>query len=140
MPKRYEVRERSFINGRLCEPGDIVTLEIDGPGSNLRLLDTTSQGSGAGKQSAGALVPPFAAARTGGGKFLVKDAEGQVAGDFTGTKAEAEAEAERLNAGAQSSIAPPPAQVDAGGLPTPTIPATEAGGAGDEEGSGLPDA
>lgn len=35
MAKHYKVLERSFINGRLCEPGDIVSLEIDSPGSHL---------------------------------------------------------------------------------------------------------
>lgn len=37
MPKEYEVLERAFINGRLCEPGDVVTLEIDNPGGHLKL-------------------------------------------------------------------------------------------------------
>ncbi|WP_313338500.1 hypothetical protein [Stutzerimonas nitrititolerans] len=36
MAKRYEVLERAFINGRLCEPGDVVSLEIDSPGSHLK--------------------------------------------------------------------------------------------------------
>ncbi|MBK59428.1 MAG: hypothetical protein CML01_11570 [Pseudomonas sp.] len=35
MAKRYKVLERAFINGRLCEPGDVVSLEIDSPGSHL---------------------------------------------------------------------------------------------------------
>jgi hypothetical protein len=35
MAKHYKVLERSFINGRLCEPGDVVSLEIDSPGSHL---------------------------------------------------------------------------------------------------------
>lgn len=48
----------------------------------------------------------FAAARTGGGRFLVKDEKGQVVGDFTGSKAEAEAEAARLNAGGELNPAP----------------------------------
>lgn len=38
------------------------------------------------------------------GKFVVKDATGQMVGTFSGTKAEAEAEAERLNQG--GDIAP----------------------------------
>ena len=37
MPKQYEVLERSFINGRLYEPGEVVDLEIDNPGSNLKM-------------------------------------------------------------------------------------------------------
>ncbi|KIQ60181.1 hypothetical protein [Pseudomonas fluorescens] len=39
MPKHYEVLERSFINGRLYEVGDTVTLEIDSPGGNLKLAE-----------------------------------------------------------------------------------------------------
>lgn len=35
MAKHYKVLERAFINGRLCEPGDVVSLEIDSPGSHL---------------------------------------------------------------------------------------------------------
>lgn len=35
MAKHYKVLERSFINGRLCEPGDVVSLEIDSPGGHL---------------------------------------------------------------------------------------------------------
>lgn len=59
----------------------------------------------------------FVAARTGGGKFLVKDDQGRVVGDFTGSKAEAEAEAARLNAGGDlnappASDAPPPGDGD----------------------------
>ena len=38
MSKRYEVLERSFINGRLYEPKETVVLEIDSPGSNLKEL------------------------------------------------------------------------------------------------------
>lgn len=40
MPKHYEVLERSFINGRLYEVGEVVTLEIDSPGGNLKLADS----------------------------------------------------------------------------------------------------
>ena len=39
MPKRYEVLERSFINGQLYEPGETLTLEIDSPGGNLKLAE-----------------------------------------------------------------------------------------------------
>lgn len=41
----------------------------------------------------------YVAARGAAGKFVVKDAAGQVVGAFTGNKAEAEAEAARLNEG-----------------------------------------
>lgn len=36
MAKHYEVLERAFINGKLCEPGDVVVLEIDRPCSHLK--------------------------------------------------------------------------------------------------------
>ncbi|MCE4056299.1 hypothetical protein [Pseudomonas sp. Au-Pse12] len=49
----------------------------------------------------------YVAARGAAGKFVVKDAAGQMVGAFTGNKAEAEAEADRLNAGGE--LNPPPA-------------------------------
>ncbi len=99
MPKRYEVLERSFINGRLYEPGETVVLEIDGPGSNLKLasnkaVDAPATGKDENHQDDG-----YVAARGAAGKFVVKDAAGMTVGIFTGNKAEAEAEAARLNAG-----------------------------------------
>lgn len=97
MPKSYEVLERSFINGRLYEPGETVVLEIDSPGSNLKLSGGNAEaGQGDTNTQPGAA---FAAARGGSGKFVVKDAAGNVVGTFTGNKAEAEAEAARLNDG-----------------------------------------
>ncbi|WP_223513973.1 hypothetical protein [Pseudomonas sp. GL-R-26] len=95
MPKRYEVIERSFINGRLYEPGETVVLEIDSPGSNLKLAGSkAAQPKDDDQQDAA-----FVAARGAAGKFVVKDAEGVTVGIFVGNKAEAEAEAARLNAG-----------------------------------------
>lgn len=102
MPKRYEVLEQSFINGRLFEPGETVVLEIDSPGSNLKL---------ASSKAAAAPTNPnddqtgagYTAARGAAGKFVVKDVAGQVI--FTGNKAEAEAEAARLNAGGEVVVA-----------------------------------
>lgn len=38
MPKHYEVLEQSFINGRLYNKGERLELEIDSPGSNLKLV------------------------------------------------------------------------------------------------------
>ena len=43
----------------------------------------------------------YVAARGAAGKFVVKDAAGMVAGNFIGTKDEAEAEAQRLNDGGE---------------------------------------
>lgn len=47
MAKSYEVLERSYINGRLCEPGDVIELEIDSPGSNLKLVKAKKAKAGA---------------------------------------------------------------------------------------------
>ncbi|WP_442108696.1 hypothetical protein [Pseudomonas sp. NUPR-001] len=44
MPKTYEVLERSFINGQLYEKGYRVVLEIDNPGSNLKLVGGDESG------------------------------------------------------------------------------------------------
>lgn len=123
MSKRYEVLERSFINGRLYEPGDTVVLEIDGPGSNLKLVGNKAvaapaTGSDDTRQDAG-----FVAARGAAGKFVVKDAAGETVGSFTGNKAEAEAEAARLNDGG-----------------VPLLKDDTRQDAGSDGGNGLPDA
>jgi uncharacterized protein YciI len=104
MPKRYEVLERSFINGRLYEPGETLVLEIDSPGGNLKQLgaDKAASAPAAGKASDGA--PEFSAKHNGGGRFIIVGKSGDRAGEFTGTKDEAEVEAARLNAGGE--IAP----------------------------------
>ncbi|WP_280041954.1 hypothetical protein [Pseudomonas sp. Hg5Tf] len=44
MPKQYEVLELSYINGQLYKPGSTVTLEIDNPGSNLKLVSAREDG------------------------------------------------------------------------------------------------
>ena len=95
MPKRYEVLERSFINGRLYEPGETVVLEIDSPGGNLKELGATKDAQ------TSTLQQGYVAARSAAGKFVVKDAAGMVVGKFIGTKEEAEAEAQRLNDGGE---------------------------------------
>lgn len=78
----------------------------------------------------------YVAARGAAGKFVVKDAAGQMVGTFTGNKAEAEAEAARLNAGGDITKPEHLGQQDAGG--------NDQGGDGentdDTGGAGLPDA
>lgn len=62
----------------------------------------------------------YVAVRGAAGKFVVKDAAGMMVGTFTGTKADAEAEADRLNAGGTIAPANPQGAGDntgAGGLP-----------------------
>ena len=142
MPKPYEVLERSFINGRLYEPGERLTLEIDSPGGNLKLLAAAASTTNAQAPQSG-----FASARTGGGKFLVKDAVGNVIGSFIGSKAEADAEADRLNAGGEPTNAQTPQQLGSDtGSDTGTGTGTgegdtgTAGGGDGAGGSGLSDA
>ena len=78
----------------------------------------------------------YVAARGAAGKFVVKDAAGQMVGTFTGNKAEAEAEAARLNAGGDITKPEYLGQQDAGGEQGSD------GGAGQDDtgGNGLPDA
>ena len=134
MPKRYEVLERSFINGRLYEPGETVVLEIDSPGSNLKIAGAAKAAQAPTiQQDANDLGLGYVAARGAAGKFVVKDDKDQRVGEFIGSKAEAEAEAARLNAGGQ--IAPPTIQQDAGGEQ-----GSDGGTGHDDTGSNLPDA
>lgn len=133
MPKRYEVLERSFINGRLYEPKETVVLEIDSPGSNLKEVGAANAAPSPASQQGGAGLG-YVAARGAAGKFVVKDDKDQRVGDFIGNKADAEAEAARLNAGGQ--ITATTTQQDAGG-------AQGSDGGADQDdtgGNGLPDA
>lgn len=137
MPKPYEVLERSFINGRLYEPGERVTLEIDSPGGNLKLLAAAAATVNASTGPQGAGKAAFSAKHNGGGRFIIIDASGDKVGEFTGNKEEAEAEAARLLAGGQ--IAPaigPQGAGDGSGAGGDS----GAGNAGGEGGNGLPDA
>lgn len=97
MSKRYEVLERSFINGRLYEPGETLVLEIDSPGSNLKQLG----GAGPATSKTSSDAPEFSAKHNGGGRYIIIGKSGDRVGEFTGTKDEAEAEAARLNAGGE---------------------------------------
>lgn len=51
MAKTYKVLERSYINGRLYEPGETLELEIDSPGSNLELVKADKAKAKAGAVS-----------------------------------------------------------------------------------------
>ena len=81
----------------------------------------------------------YAAARGAAGKFVVKDAAGQMVGTFTGNKAEAEAEAARLNDGGSITKSEHLGQQDAAGGEQ-----DDSGGEQDSSdttnGNGLPDA
>ncbi|QLG95280.1 hypothetical protein HZF02_26550 [Pseudomonas yamanorum] len=76
----------------------------------------------------------YVAARGAAGKFVVKDAAGQMVGTFTGNKADAEAEAARLNDGGDIAKPEHLGQQDAGN--------NDQAGDGDDEGNetDLPDA
>lgn len=78
----------------------------------------------------------YVAARGAAGKFVVKDAAGQMVGTFTGTKAEAEVEAARLNAGGEITKPEHLGKQDAGEGGEGESDGNHDGG----EGSGLPDA
>lgn len=123
MSKRYVVLDRSFINGRLYEPGETVVLEIDSPGSNLKLVSNKTVDAPATGDDDTRQEDAYVAVRGAAGKFVIKDAEGGRVGTFSGTKTEAEAEAARLNAG---------------GLPIVDDDTHQEDGTGND--SGLPDA
>ena len=95
MVKDYRVLERSFINGRLYEPGAIVALHIDSPGSNLKPVKAQEPQKAQDEPSTDAgAVKAF---HVGGGRYGIKDGAGERVGEFTGSQAEAEAEAARMN-------------------------------------------
>ncbi|QHF45831.1 hypothetical protein PspS35_19285 [Pseudomonas sp. S35] len=124
MPKRYEVLERSFINGRLYEPGETLVLEIDSPGGNLKLVggDKSAGGSPTGNPNTDG--PEYSGKHNGGGRFIIVNKAGERVGEFTGAREDAEAEAARLNAGGEIT-------------PTTGNPNTDGDNTG---GNGLPDA
>ncbi|MBK3439270.1 hypothetical protein [Pseudomonas sp. MF7448] len=100
MPKRYEVLERSFINGRLYEPGETVVLEIDSPGSNLKIAGAAKAAQApAGNPNTDG--PEYSSKHNGGGRFIIVNKAGERVGEFTGAREDAEAEAARLNAGGE---------------------------------------
>ena len=124
MPKRYEVLERSFINGRLYESGETVVLEIDSPGSNLKIAGAAKAATAPAPGKPNADGPEYSAKHNGGGRYIIIGKSGDRVGEFTGTKDEAEAEAVRLNDGGEITPAPGKPNADDG----------------DNNGNGLPDA
>lgn len=138
MPKEYRVTELSYINGRLYQKDEVVTLEIDSPGRNLELVSGVAVDAAAPVAAPAAGAAQFAAKHNGvgvgvGNYVVVRVSDGSHASqvfkkDDGLAKERAEAEAERLNAGGEIAIAPVAAPVTTGqeGMP-PT-------------GDGLPDA
>lgn len=98
--------ERGF-HSCLREPGDEFSMPLkDGEKLPKWVVPT----DGAEEEAPG----QFHAARSAGGKYVVKDATGSPVEGFIGTKAEAEKEAARLNAGEQPTSG---AEEEAGNLP-----------------------
>lgn len=92
-------KERGFYGGGIKDPGDTFVLTDKKHFSDEWMVK--------GKEAPAKTAPAFTgyvAARSAAGKFVVKDAAGQMVGTFSGTKDEAEKEAERLNRG--GDIAP----------------------------------
>lgn len=92
-------KERGFYGGGIKDPGDTFVLTDKKHFSDQWMVTGTEASAKDAPKFTG-----YVAARSAGGKFVVKDAAGQMVGTFSGTKAEAEAEAERLNQG--GDIAP----------------------------------
>lgn len=129
---KVTAKERGYYGGGIKEVGE--TFNITKP----EHLGSWMQ---PGKELAEAVAQKYSgyvAARGAAGKFVVKDAAGQMVGTFTGNKAEAEAEAARLNAGGDITKPEHLGQQNAGGT-------QEGGGEGNQDGTngtsgGLPDA
>lgn len=106
-------KQRGYYGGGIKEAGETFSIEKKEhlgswmqPGVELKKLINAARNTASTNDQT--LQSGFASARTGGGKFLVKDAAGNVAGSFVGTKAEADAEADRLNAGGEPTNAQAP--------------------------------
>lgn len=101
-------KERGYYGGAIKEVGE--TFDITKP----EHLGSWMQ---PGKELAKVVAQKYTgyvAARGAAGKFVVKDAAGQMVGTFTGNKAEAETEAARLNDGGDITKSEHPGQQDAG--------------------------
>ena len=120
-------KEKGFYGGSIKEVGE--TFNITKP----EHLGSWMQ---PGKELAEVVAQKYTgyvAARGAAGKFVVKDAAGQMVGTFTGNKAETEAEAARLNAGGDITKPEHLGQQDAGD-------GGDDGGDQDNNDNGLPDA
>ena len=88
-------REKGYYGGGIKDVGD--TFEIE---KKEHLGTWMVPGKGLPDEEAETFTG-YVAARSAAGKFVVKDAAGQVVGKFIGTKGEAEIEAHRLNDGGE---------------------------------------
>lgn len=88
-------KERGYYGGGLKEIGETFTID-----QKEHFGAWMVRGNGL-PDSEAETHTGYVAARSAAGKFVVKDAAGQVAGKFIGTKEEAENEAKRLNDGGE---------------------------------------
>lgn len=88
-------KERGYYGGGIKEVGETFTIE-----SKKHLGSWMVEGSELPEHGTETFTG-YVAARSAAGKFVVKDAAGQMVGAFIGTKEEAETEAQRLNDGGE---------------------------------------
>lgn len=121
-------KERGFYGGGIKVAGDTFVLTDKKHFSDQWMVKGTEAPAKEVQKYTG-----YVAARGAAGKFVVKDAAGQMVGTFTGNKAEAEAEADRLNAGGEIGGTEAPAK---------EVDQQDADSTGDNDGNsnGLPDA
>lgn len=91
--------DRGFYGNGIKDPGDTFELTDKKHFSDTWMVKGMEAPAKEAQKHTG-----YHAARSAAGKFIVKDAAGQMVGAFIGTKDEAEKEAERLNQG--GDIAP----------------------------------
>lgn len=92
-------KERGYYGGCIKEVGETFTIQ-----SKKHLGSWMVEGSELpehGTETFTGYVAARSAAGSAAGKFVVKDAAGQIVGAFIGTKEEAETEAQRLNDGGE---------------------------------------
>ncbi|OKO47389.1 hypothetical protein [Pseudomonas sp. BTN1] len=88
-------KERGYYGGCIKEVGETFTIQ-----SKKHLGSWMVEGSELPEHGTETFTG-YVAARSAAGKFVVKDAAGQMVGAFIGTKEEAETEAQRLNDGGE---------------------------------------
>ena len=86
--------DRGYYGNGIKDPGDTFELADKKHFSDTWMVKGTEAPAKDAHKHIG-----YHAARSAAGKFVVKDAAGQMVGTFTGTKEDAENEAERLNQG-----------------------------------------
>ncbi|NNA81050.1 hypothetical protein [Pseudomonas lactis] len=88
-------KERGYYGGCIKEVGETFTIQ------SKKHLGSWMVEGGELPEHGTETFTGYVAARSAAGKFVVKDAAGQMVGAFIGTKEEAETEAQRLNDGGE---------------------------------------